>query len=181
LDSRPGEAARGHHVLGRTQPRREGAAIDEFWACVDEEWPVWFVCTPQTVRDGNEPYFDPKDDSLPEGWDMWSSFTIDEFHKTGLPNASGKKGSGTKFADAAREIKAQASVRGVGHADGRQAHQALGCAALPVPRPVHVQVAVGQDVAGGQQQRLSAQTSAAFSAVARRTSTRLWPRTSYGG
>jgi hypothetical protein len=23
-------------------------ALDEFWACIDEDWPVWFVCTPDT-------------------------------------------------------------------------------------------------------------------------------------
>jgi SNF2 family DNA or RNA helicase len=73
-------------------------ALDEFWACIDEDWPVWFVCTPDTVRAGNEPHED--------GWE-WNSFIIDEFHKTGLTNASGKKGTGTKFADAVKEIKAK--------------------------------------------------------------------------
>lgn len=77
-------------------------AIEEFWNCVDEDWPVWFVCTPNTVRDGKEPFMDPKE--FPDGW---ATFTIDEYHKTGLPNASGKKGTGTKFADAVREVPAQ--------------------------------------------------------------------------
>lgn len=44
-------------------------------------------------------------------WDIekifqWNTFTIDEFHKTGLPNASAKRGTGSKFADAVRDIKA---------------------------------------------------------------------------
>jgi SNF2 family DNA or RNA helicase len=77
-------------------------AIEEFWRCVDEDWPVWFVCTPNTVRDGKEPYMDPKE--FPDGW---TSFTIDEYHKTGLPNASGKKGTGSKFSDAVKEINAR--------------------------------------------------------------------------
>jgi hypothetical protein len=50
------------------------------------------------VRDGKEPYMDPKE--FPDGW---NSFTIDEYHKTGLPNASGKKGTGSKFSDAVKE------------------------------------------------------------------------------
>jgi hypothetical protein len=78
------------------------AAIEEFWECVEEDWPVWFVCTPATVRDGNEPFMDPKE--FPKGW---TSFTIDEYHKTGLPNASGKKGTGSKFSDAVKEVKAE--------------------------------------------------------------------------
>lgn len=77
-------------------------AIEEFWACVDEDWPVWFVCTYDTIRAGNEPFMDP--DEFPDGW---ASFTIDEYHRSGLPNASGKKGTGSKFADAVREINAQ--------------------------------------------------------------------------
>src|SRR5499427_8742311 len=39
--------------------------------------------------------------------DGWATFTIDEYHKTGLPNASGKKGTGSKFADAVKDVKAQ--------------------------------------------------------------------------
>lgn len=71
-------------------------AIDEFWACVDDDYPVWFVCTYATIRDGHEPAVDE-----------WASFTIDEYHRSGLPNAGAKKGSGTKFADAVKDIKAQ--------------------------------------------------------------------------
>jgi SNF2 family DNA or RNA helicase len=79
-------------------------AIEEFWACVDEDWPVWFVCTYATVRDGNEPFMDPKD--FPNGW---SSFTIDEYHKSGLPNASGKNDprSNSKFSLAVKQVKAE--------------------------------------------------------------------------
>lgn len=84
-----------------SKPERE-RAMDEFWECVDEGWPVWFVCTFDTVREGKEPFMDPKE--FPDGW---NSFTIDEFHRSGLPNASGKKGTGSKFSDAVKEIKAQ--------------------------------------------------------------------------
>lgn len=94
-----------HEVItysGEMSQTARTRAIDEFWACIDEEWPVWFVCTPNTVRDGKEPYMDPKE--FPDGW---ASFSIDEYHKTGLPNASGKKGSGSKFADAVQEVNAQ--------------------------------------------------------------------------
>jgi len=94
---------RPHEVItysGETVNKK--GAIDEFWTCVDEEWPVWFVCTPATVRDGKEPFMDPVE--FPDGW---ATFTIDEYHKTGLPNASGKKGTGSKFADAVKDVKAQ--------------------------------------------------------------------------
>jgi SNF2 family DNA or RNA helicase len=88
-----------HEVItfsgGLSHAARE-QAIDEFWACVDEEWPVWFVCTPATVRDGKEPAVE-----------KWASFTIDEYHKTGLPNAGAKRGTGTKFADAVKDIDAE--------------------------------------------------------------------------
>lgn len=96
---------RPHEVItysGEMTPLARDSAIEEFWKCVDEDWPVWFVCTPNTVRDGKEPYMDPKE--FPDGW---TTFTIDEYHKTGLPNASGKKGTGSKFADACKEVKAQ--------------------------------------------------------------------------
>jgi len=63
-------------------------AVDEFWACIDDEYPVWFVCTYDAVRRGQEPGIE------------WATFTIDEYHKSGLTNASGKKGTGSKFADA---------------------------------------------------------------------------------
>lgn len=85
--------------------RRREELIEEFWACVDDDWPVWFICTPNTVRDGNEPYMDPKE--FPEGW---TTFTIDEYHKTGLPNCTGKKESSSKFAQAVCFPK-QGSVR----------------------------------------------------------------------
>ena len=94
-----------HEVITYSGGLSHGArehAIDEFWACVDEGYPVWFVCTPQTVRDGKEPYMDPK-----EFADGWASFTIDEYHRTGLPNAGAKRGTGTKFADAVKDVKAQ--------------------------------------------------------------------------
>jgi len=77
-------------------------AIDEFWECVDEDYPVWFVCTYDTIREGKEPFMDPK-----EFASGWNSFSIDEFHKSGLTNTSGKKGTGTKFGDAVKEINAQ--------------------------------------------------------------------------
>ena len=94
-----------HEVItysgGLSHAAREHA-IDEFWECVEEDYPVWFVCTPQTVRDGKEPFMDPKE--FPDGW---ASFTIDEYHRTGLPNAGAKRGTGTKFADAVKDINAQ--------------------------------------------------------------------------
>ncbi len=71
-------------------------AVDEFWACIDEDWPVWFVCTPHTVRDAKEPAVEE-----------WNTFTIDEYHKTGLPNAGARKGSGTKFSQAVKEINSK--------------------------------------------------------------------------
>jgi SNF2 family DNA or RNA helicase len=77
-------------------------AIDEFWKCVDDDWPVWFVCTYNTLTTGKEPFMDPKE--FPNGW---NSFSIDEFHKSGLTNTSGKVGTGTKFGDAVKEINAQ--------------------------------------------------------------------------
>lgn len=94
-----------HEVItysGELSSRERQMAIDEFWECVDEEWPVWFVCTYSTVRDGKEPYMDPAEH--PDGW---NTFTIDEFHRSGLPNASGKKGTGSKFTDAVKDIPAQ--------------------------------------------------------------------------
>lgn len=74
------------------------AAIDEFWSCVEEEWPVWFVCTPDTLRDGKEPAVEE-----------WTSFTIDEYHRFGLSNAVGgnDRSKGTKFSWAVKDIKAK--------------------------------------------------------------------------
>ena len=94
-----------HEVItfsGALSAPEKKRAIEEFWECVDEDWPVWFVCTYDTVRAGNEPYFDPKE--FPNGW---NSFIIDEYHRSGLTNASGKRGTGSKFADACKEVKAQ--------------------------------------------------------------------------
>lgn len=94
-----------HEVItysGELSAPAKKAAIEEFWNCVDEDWPVWFVCTFDTVRAGNEPFMDPQE--FPEGW---ASFTIDEYHRSGLPNASGKKGTGSKFSDAVKDVNAQ--------------------------------------------------------------------------
>jgi SNF2 family DNA or RNA helicase len=94
-----------HEVItysGEMSKQEREAAVDEFYECLDEEWPVWFVCTYDTVRAGNEPFLDPE--AYPDGW---ATFTIDEFHRSGLTNASAKKGTGSKFADAVREITAQ--------------------------------------------------------------------------
>jgi len=88
-----------HEVItysgGLSKYERE-AAIDEFWNCVEDDWPVWFVCTYATLRDGAEP-----------DCEEWNSFTIDEYHRSGLPNAGAKRGTGTKFADACKDIKAK--------------------------------------------------------------------------
>jgi len=88
-----------HEVItfsGALSRAEREAAIDEFWACVDDDWPVWFVCTPDTIRDGKEPAVE-----------QWNTFIIDEYHKTGLPNAGAKRGTGTKFADAVKDIDAK--------------------------------------------------------------------------
>jgi SNF2 family DNA or RNA helicase len=97
-----------HEVItysGEMTKTARQAAIDEFWQCIDDEWPVWFVCTYQTVRDGAEPFMDPTE--FPDGW---ATFTIDEFHKSGLPRANGKgndvKGN-SKFSLACKQINAQ--------------------------------------------------------------------------
>jgi SNF2 family DNA or RNA helicase len=89
-----------HEVItyhgGLTALERE-TAIDEFWACVDDDYPVWFVCTAATVRDGKEPAVEE-----------WASFTIDEYHKTGLPNAAAQRNKGgSKFGDAVKDIHAK--------------------------------------------------------------------------
>jgi SNF2 family DNA or RNA helicase len=96
-----------HEVItysGQLTAAERKAAIDEFWKCVDEDWPVWFVCTFATVRDGNEPFMDPEE--FPDGW---ASFIIDEYHKSGLPRASGKddKRSNSQFALACKKVPAQ--------------------------------------------------------------------------
>lgn len=88
-----------HEVItysgGLSHAERE-AAIDEFWACVEDDYPVWFICTYATLTNGAEPAVDE-----------WNSFTIDEYHRSGLPNAGAKRGTGTKFADACKDIKAK--------------------------------------------------------------------------
>jgi len=55
--------------------------------CLDKGWPFWFVTTADMVRRGSYP-------DLQE----WNSFTIDEFHKTGLPE------TGTVFSKAAKKV-----------------------------------------------------------------------------
>jgi SNF2 family DNA or RNA helicase len=88
--------------------------LTEFAACVEEDWPVWFVCTPQTLLAEESDRL--KNPNTIEARRMlrsvvfdteWNTFTIDEYHKTGLPNAGGKKGSGTKFSDTVKDIKSQ--------------------------------------------------------------------------
>jgi SNF2 family DNA or RNA helicase len=94
-----GDLEKPHEVItfsGALSRSERDQAIDEFWACVDDDWPVWFVCTPDTIRDGKEPAVEE-----------WNTFTIDEYHKTGLPNAGAKRGTGTKFADAVKDIEAK--------------------------------------------------------------------------
>jgi SNF2 family DNA or RNA helicase len=75
-------------------------AIEEFWACIDDDWPVWFVCTANTVTDGKEPYADDFE---------WNSFAIDEYHRHGLLGLSGSKDpkKSTKFGAAVMEVKAK--------------------------------------------------------------------------
>lgn len=90
-----------HEVItygGHLTARQREAALDEFWSCVEEQYPVWFVCTFQTVRDGNEPAVEE-----------WATFTVDEYHKSGLPNAVGgnDRSKGSKFSWAVKDIKAQ--------------------------------------------------------------------------
>lgn len=94
-----------HEVLtysGEMSGSARKDVLDEFWACVEDDWPVWFVCTFDTVRSGKAPAWDLK--KYPDGW---NTFTIDEYHKSGLPNASGKAGTGSKFADACRATPAK--------------------------------------------------------------------------
>lgn len=57
--------------------------------CLKEDKPFWFVTTAHMIRLGNFPQLK-----------MWNSFTIDEFHKTGLPVST------NAFPKAARKIKA---------------------------------------------------------------------------
>lgn len=73
------------------------AALDEFAACIEDEWPVWFVTNPDTIRAGNQPKIE------------WATFTIDEYHKTGLTNATGStdRKKGTQFSHAVRDIKSE--------------------------------------------------------------------------
>ena len=90
-----------HEVItysGGMSPAAREAAIDEFWSCVEEDWPVWFVCTFQTVRDAKEP-----------GVDSWKTFTIDEYHRSGLPNSVGgnDRSKGSKFSWAVLDVEAE--------------------------------------------------------------------------
>jgi SNF2 family DNA or RNA helicase len=89
---RPHEVISYHGDLPKSQ---RAAAIDEFWNCMDDDWPVWFICTYTAVREGEEPDVE------------WASFTIDEYHRSGLPNAGGKRGTGSKFSNSVRDVKAE--------------------------------------------------------------------------
>jgi SNF2 family DNA or RNA helicase len=87
-----------HEVItyhGELSHAARKAAIEEFWACIDDDWPVWFVCTYDAVRRGMEPNVE-----------KWATFTIDEFHRSGLTNAGGTKTSGSQFSNAVKEIEA---------------------------------------------------------------------------
>jgi SNF2 family DNA or RNA helicase len=101
------ELERPHEVItysGEMNQRERDDAIEEFWKCIDDEWPVWFITTYDAVRSGNEPFMDPAE--FPDGW---ATFTIDEFHKSGLSNASGNKTakSNSKFSLAVNSVPAQ--------------------------------------------------------------------------
>jgi SNF2 family DNA or RNA helicase len=60
--------------------------------CLDKGLPFWFVTTPDMIRRGSFPG--------PKQVKTWGSFTIDEFHKTGLPEIK------NVFPKAVRAIKA---------------------------------------------------------------------------
>lgn len=89
------------------------AVLTEFLACIEEKYPVWFICTDKTLLVGERK---TENVALAEINDLlrkalfeteWNTFTIDEYHKTGLPSTSGKRGTGSKFGDAVRDIKSQ--------------------------------------------------------------------------
>ena len=61
--------------------------------CLDKGLPFWFVTTPDMIR--RQSYPGPK--QVP----MWSWFTIDEFHETGLPEIK------NVFPKAVRAIEAE--------------------------------------------------------------------------
>lgn len=89
-----------HEVItyhGDLTARERQGALDEFQACLDDDWPVWFVCTPDTVRAGKQPKIE------------WASFVIDEYHKTGLLRASGTNAikHNSKFTLATRTVKSK--------------------------------------------------------------------------
>jgi len=55
------------------------AAEDQIEECLDKGKPFWFVTTADMIRRGNYPQLK-----------QWNSFTIDEFHKTGLPEVKNR-------------------------------------------------------------------------------------------
>lgn len=71
-----------------TEERAEAERTVE--RCLKDGTPFWFVTTAHMIRRGNFP-------QIPE----WNSFTIDEFHKTGLPEP------GNSFPKEAKKVKAK--------------------------------------------------------------------------
>jgi len=78
---------------GETPTAERGRTLAAVWKHMDREDPFVFVTTADMIRRG-----------LPEGMELeveWNSFTIDEFHKTGLPESK------NVFPKKAAAIKAQ--------------------------------------------------------------------------
>lgn len=82
---------------GETPKRQRDQLFDEVWDHIEEDEPFVFATTADMIRRGLP------DELELEVW--WSSFTIDEFHKTGLPKAKNvfpKKASKIKLVEGGR-------------------------------------------------------------------------------
>jgi hypothetical protein len=125
--------------------------MDEFWECMDEDWPVWFVCTFDTVRSGNEPFMDPKE--FPAGW---ASFIDRRVPQERSAQCIGQERNRQQV----RGRSARRSTHSVATRcrAPRWAASPSSCGvALHFLYPEqYTQVAVGQDVARRQRQRLRA-------------------------
>ena len=81
-------------LSGDTSQGERNAMPKDLMFALSDDLPVWVITTADMLRRG-----------LPFDVAPWQTFTVDEYHKTGLPEASGDPTKGSKFSQVAKAIK----------------------------------------------------------------------------
>jgi SNF2 family DNA or RNA helicase len=122
-----------HHVItwsGELSTSERAAAIYQADMWLENDEPFWFVTTPDMIRRGTE---------ILEMVKEWNSFTIDEFHKTGLPEIK------NVFPKKANALNSKRRYALSGTPMGGKVIKLWGRLALPGASTVHVEVGLGRN------------------------------------